>query len=119
MLPLWQLFIALCLTSLLAGCVGGYLGRAFASSRLSKRVSELETESAIQASEFAKVLALSKRISQRVALDQHRTMRGASTVTPTSEPPPPGDKAAAKAFYLRGKSHTEVARMALRSSNDA
>jgi len=107
----WQVLIAICSASALAGFAGAYLGRAFASSRLSKRISELETDSAVQASEFAKVLALTKKISQRVALDQHRMIRNRSSI---DDAPPPGDKAAAKAFYLRGKSHTEVARMALR-----
>lgn len=111
-MPLWLQLIVICLASLSAAFVGSYSGRAFASSRISKRVTELETEVAVLTSEFAKVLALAKKISQRVALDDHRAKRGSVSTTSPGEPPPPGDKKAAKAFYLTGKSHQQVARMA-------
>lgn len=111
-MPLWLQLTVICTASLLAACVGSYLGRAFASSRISKRISELETEVAVLTSESAKVLGLVKKVSQRVALEDHRHRRGSGATNSPGEPPPPGDKRAAKAFYLTGRDHAAVARMA-------
>lgn len=72
---------------------------------------EIETEVASLTSEYSKVMALAKKVSNRIALDQHRERRNSST-TASADPPPPGDKRAAKEYYLRGKSHIEIARMA-------
>lgn len=110
---MWQVLIAVCLTSLVAGFAGSYWGRVFASSLLAKRLRELETEVASLTSEYSKVLALAKKISNRVALDDHRQRRGTGASSTTSGPPPPGDKKAAKAYYLTGKSHTQIAREAM------
>lgn len=104
-LPLWQLCIAICLPSLAVGFVASYLGRDFASSRIKKQLRELETEVASLTSEYSKVTALAKKISNRVALDQHRS----SVSTAKGEPPPIGDKEAAKRYYLLGKSHQQIA----------
>lgn len=112
-MPLWlQLTLTFAL-SLAAAFAGSYSGRAFASSRLAKRVTELETEVATLTSEYSKVLALAKKISQRVALDQHRDRPPRDTSATLGNPPPPGDKAAAKRFYLTGKTHQDVARRAM------
>lgn len=108
----WQVLIAICSASALAGFAGAYWGRVFASSRLAKRISELETDSAVQASEFAKVLALTKKISQRVALDQHRQVSTRANRSSTEDAPPPGDKRAAREHYLRGKTHQQIALIA-------
>jgi len=110
--PLWLQLIVICLASLSAAYAGSYLGRVSASSRMLKRVTELETEVAVLTSEYAKVLGLAKKISQRVALDDHRHKRGSVATNSPGEPPPPGDKKAAKAFYLHGKTHQQIARMA-------
>lgn len=113
-MPLWLQLIVICLASVSAAFVGSYSGRAFASSRISKRVTELETEVAVLTSEYSKVLGLAKKISQRVALDDHRGKRG-SAASSAADPPPPGDKRAAKAFYLHGKTHQQIAREAMGS----
>lgn len=108
-MPLWLQLIVICATSLAAGFAGSYSGRAFASSRLAKRVTELETEVATLTSEYSKVLALAKKISQRVALEDYRDRKSGKSAAP----PAPGDKEAAKRFYLFGKTHQEVARRAM------
>jgi hypothetical protein len=110
---LWQVLIAICLTSLVAAFVGSYLGRVSASSQLRKQIRELETEVASLTSDYSKVMALAKKISNRVALEDHRGKRHSSTAGSVAEPPPPGDRRAAKEYYLRGKTHTEIARMAM------
>jgi len=112
--PLWQAFTAICLLSAAVGFAGSYWGRVFASSRMAKRITELETEVAVLTSEYSKVLALAKKISNRVALDDHRAKRGSASTTSQGSPPPPGDKRAAKAYYLNGKNHADIARMAMR-----
>jgi hypothetical protein len=118
-MPLWQVAITSFLSALIAGSAVAYLARASLSSRERKRISELETEVATLHSELARVLQLSKKISQRVALDQHRHKSPRSTrVDERDDPPPQGDKAAAKAYYLRGRSHAEVARLAMRGGSD-
>lgn len=114
-----QQFIVICLISLGAGFAGSYLARASGYSLFRKRLREVETEVASLVSEHAKVLDLVKKISQRQALSDHRqalsdhrhkAARGSRS--DTGDPPPAGDKAAARMFYLRGKSHQEIARMA-------
>lgn len=113
----WPQVMMTCLLSLAAGFAGAYLKRVSGFIALRNRILSLETEVASIHSELAKVLALNKRISQRVALDQHRDRRhGTTPISP--EPPPPGDKAAAKAYYLGGRTHSEVARLALRGGRD-
>lgn len=109
----WQVLIAVLATSLLAAFVGSYLARVFVSSLDRKALRELQTEVAVLTSEYAKVLALSKKISQRVALDDHRHKSPGRSGSTPGDPPPPGDKRAAKAYYLHGKTHQQVAREAM------
>lgn len=111
-MPLWLQLTLTCALSLAAAFAGSYWGRAFASSLLAKRVIELETEVATLTSEYSKVLALAKKISQRVALDDHRH-KASGTARSGGAAPPPGDKEAAKRYYLFGKTHQEVARRAM------
>lgn len=108
----WQVFIAICSASVLAGFAGSFLARAFVYSRDRKRISELETEVAVLTSEYSKVLGLAKKISQRVALDDHRHKSSRNSLG-RGEPPPPGDKKAAKQYYLFGKTHQQIAREAM------
>lgn len=108
----WQVFIGICLVSVLAGYAGSYLQRASVSSRDRKRITELETEVAVLTSEFSKVLGLAKKISQRVALDDHRHKSPRNSLG-RGDPPAPGDKKAAKQYYLFGKSHQQIAREAM------
>jgi hypothetical protein len=105
----WQLFIAALAISLVAGFVGSFLARVFVSSLDRKQLRELQTEVAVLTSEYSKVLALSKKISNRVALDDNRHKSSRNS----ADPPPPGDKRAAKAFYLHGKTHQQIAREAM------
>lgn len=112
-LPLWLLCILVCLPSLAVGFAASYWGRAFASSQLRKQLRELETEVASLTSEYSKVTALAKKISNRVALDDHRHRRNGSGPSAGGSPPPIGDKAAAKAYYLNGKTHAQIAREAM------
>lgn len=109
-MPLWLQLTLTCALSLAAAFAGSYWGRASTSSRERKRLTELETEVAVLTSEYAKVLALAKKISNRVALEDHRGRRN----TTGDAPPPPGDRAAAKRYYLFGKSHQEIARAAMK-----
>lgn len=113
--PLWLQLIVTFGTSLAAAFVGSYLGRVSVSSQMRKRVTEVETEVAVLTSEYSKVLGLAKKISNRVALDDHRQKRTSRSST-DDDPPPPGDKRAAKAYYLNGKSHADIARMAMKGS---
>lgn len=112
-LPLWLLCTLVCLPSLAVGFAASYLGRAFASSQLRKQLRELETEVASLTSEYSKVTALAKKISNRVALDDHRAKRSGTAASAGVGPPPLGDKRAAKAYYLNGKTHAQVAREAM------
>lgn len=112
-MPLWQVLTLVCLTSCAAACVGSFLARGSAYSLLKRRVRELETEVASLTSEYSKVLGLAKKISQRVALDDHRHKRSGIARSDGAGPPPPGDKKAAKAYYLHGKSHQQIAREAM------
>jgi hypothetical protein len=109
----WQLFIGASAISLAAGFVGSFLARVFVSSLDRRQLRELQTEVAVLTSEYAKVLALSKKISNRVALDDHRQKRSGTGQSATGSPPPPGDKRAAKAYYLTGKTHQQIAREAM------
>jgi hypothetical protein len=58
-------------------------------------------------------MGLAKKISQRVALDQHRQNRATTTGPESNSPPPPGDKKAAQAHYLHGKTHQQIALAAM------
>jgi len=111
-MSLWLQLILICFASSTASFAASYLLRGSTSLRDRKLLLELQTEVATLASELSKVLALTNRISKRVALDQHRERKGSSGSTERGDPPPPGDKAAAKAYYLNGKSHQQVAREA-------
>jgi hypothetical protein len=108
----WQVLTLICLTSAVAACAGTYFGRVFTSSLERKQLLELQREVAELTSEYARVLSLTKKISQRLALEDHRYKRTAATAKQQGEPPPPGDKAAAKAYYLTGRSHIDIAKMA-------
>lgn len=109
----WQAFIVICSVSVLAGYAGSYWQRASVSSRDRKRITELETEVAVLTSEYSKVLGLAKKISQRVALDDYRHKSPRARSLDLGLPPPPGDKRAAKAYYLHGKTHQQIAREAM------
>lgn len=109
----WQLFIGASAISLAAGFVGSFLARVSVSSLDRRQLRELQTEVAVLTSEYAKVLALSKKISNRVALDDHRAKNRMASSASGEGPPPPGDKRAAKAYYLHGKSHSQIAREAM------
>lgn len=111
-MPLSLQIIVICVTSLAAAFAGSYSGRVFASSRLARRITELETEVATLTSEYSKVLALAKKISNRVALDDHRrTNSKASNRTDDGAPPLGASKAELRDFYLRGKTQKEIAAM--------
>lgn len=109
-MPLWLQLIVTCALSAGAAYAAAYWGRVFASSQLRKRITELETDVATLTSEYSKVMALSKKISQRVALDDHRHKangRGRS-----DGPPPPGaTKAELREYYLKGRTQKEIAAM--------
>lgn len=118
----WYLaLIAIFISSLSAGFVAAYLAKVSVSSPLRKRIFSVEQDLTALVSEFGNLQNLTKKISQRVALDQYRHRRGkkgdpTDEVDETPTIPAPGDKRAAKAFYLTGRTHQDVARLVMKGT---
>lgn len=103
------LFSTLCMLISMACCVVAVAAlrslRAFASSRPQKRLSDLELSQAELASTLESVTLSLKRLSSRQGMRELRARR--------ADEAPPATKEEARARYLRGRSHAEIARMAM------
>lgn len=105
--------IMVCLLSGVVGYAAASFRLASGSLLLKKRVSELASEQQILAAESEKLMVLVKKLSNRQALADHRHKANGKGLSDGADPPAAGDKKAAKAYYLNGKSHADIARMAM------
>jgi len=87
--------------------------QASAATQLRKRITSLETDILDQASKLDRMYELAKSLSQRQALADNRHKRGRADPFDHSVgvPLPNATKEELRDFYLRGKTHTEVARL--------
>lgn len=83
--------------------------RAFESSRPQKRLSEVEVSQAELASTLESLTTSLKRLSAKTNMRNLRQQR--------ADDEPPLTKAEARAKYLHGRSHVEIARMAMNGAN--
>lgn len=91
------------------------------SLRLKKQLSVLQSDITTLESALSSLRDTVLKVSRRTALTDYRQKqrdeRGSDDFFGNSNhPPPPGDKEAAKRYYLRGKTHADVARMVQRGN---
>jgi len=87
--------------------------QASAVTQLRKRITSLETDILDQASKLDRMYELAKSLSQRQALadNRHKRLGGTQVEAFNDVPGPNATKDELRDFYLRGKTHTEVARL--------
>jgi len=103
-----------CSTALLVAAVSK---RAFESTSVGKRMNSLEIAFADSQLSMQALLESHKRLRSRIGMQELRARRTAGEVETQGDAPPPGSrKQALRDFYLRGQSPIEIARRAMKES---